>query len=1034
MVAVKNQAPALDRNRRLKAKNDHRKLFFILAYTVAFLIATVLVYHFYWESGKSFLWVTDGKRQHFTALMYYGVWLRSLFTNLIHNHTLSIPTYSFSLGSGGDIVNTLHYYAVGDPLNLLSVAVPSRYTELLYSFLILLRLYLAGLAFSALCWYLRKDYARAAVITGAMIYVFSGYSIYTATRHPYFINPMIYFPLMILGIERLLRERRWGIYVLAVSLSAVSNFYFFYMIVILTILYVLIRLLFLNGIKQIKTSLIFVLQLFGWSVLGTAIAGVILLPSLMQFTGDPRMASTPEYDLLYPLRYYQNFLQNFFVIDRSNEDLWLFMGYGPISLMSLFILFTKRKKRTFLKVLLITMLAMLLIPTVGHILNGLSYPANRFCWALTLIVAYIVTDTFEEIIGMGMPRLLICLGVCMSFGVAGLYYSASTELDTNTHRQILLLGAVVLVLILAGRVKKLRTQNLIKAGALLTAVLLCISMNASIYNAKVSKNYVAQFADSENLYQSVVQNEAQIVGDVTKKHDMVARYSGSFLTKNAAILNGAMGTQYYYSLSNPNVFELFNDANLTNTMPHMYDGFDDCFILTTLDSVKYYVGVTQSDDDLYREKNRPYDFTPFVPYGYDAEHPLHYVCLKGQDKPVLVEDTEEDQKAKDDAQEEEEQEKKKDKNILKEFYIYKTKHNLPLGYTYDSYVPMDVYQNLTPAQKQEVMLQGAVLEEDVDLPQTELSLNSTSIPYQITTEDEDMNISDNAITATGDGTVTLTFEAPKNAETYLLIEGLSYEGYSKYTMYQDGEDDRRVDPQNLFTAEEFADLLQGEQNSILLSDRYYLQPSKVLINVECENTEGDTITKELTHLMPQHKQFSGKQDYMMNLGYDKHKRTSLTITFDKRGIYSFDSLQIISNPVDDFIPRVNALKAEPLENIDLHRDPSSGATNLVTGDITLSKDKLLCLSIPYQDGWIAYVDGEKLDLLRVNTMYCGLRLNAGYHQIELRYSNRYFVWGMILSIVSIAVFVLLLILSISRRKKNKQRLPEPLREPKNTIS
>jgi len=45
-----------------------------------------------------------------------------------------LPQWNFSLGYGGDILTTLHYYVIGDPLDLLSIACPTRYAVYLYSF------------------------------------------------------------------------------------------------------------------------------------------------------------------------------------------------------------------------------------------------------------------------------------------------------------------------------------------------------------------------------------------------------------------------------------------------------------------------------------------------------------------------------------------------------------------------------------------------------------------------------------------------------------------------------------------------------------------------------------------------------------------------------------------------------------------------------------------------------------------------------------------------------------------------------------
>ena len=111
-----------------------------------------------------------------------------------------------SLGYGADILSTLNYYAIGDPLNLLYGFVSPKNTETMYDFMILLRMYLAGITF---IMYARKMKKRSyGTVIGALVYVFSGFCFRLGLRHPFFINPMIYFPLLCLGIEKDLSERK----------------------------------------------------------------------------------------------------------------------------------------------------------------------------------------------------------------------------------------------------------------------------------------------------------------------------------------------------------------------------------------------------------------------------------------------------------------------------------------------------------------------------------------------------------------------------------------------------------------------------------------------------------------------------------------------------------------------------------------------------------------------------------------------------------------------------------------------------------
>ena len=43
---------------------------------------------------------------------------------------------------------------------------------------------------------------------GSMIYVFAGWTIYAAMKHPYFSNPMIYLPFILMGIDKIYKKEK----------------------------------------------------------------------------------------------------------------------------------------------------------------------------------------------------------------------------------------------------------------------------------------------------------------------------------------------------------------------------------------------------------------------------------------------------------------------------------------------------------------------------------------------------------------------------------------------------------------------------------------------------------------------------------------------------------------------------------------------------------------------------------------------------------------------------------------------------------
>ena len=250
--------------------------FYFLCYTLAFLLLSAAVFSPFILSGKSFIWKPDGLTQHFTSLVYFRNWAVSIVRTLLTEHRLSIPLWDFSIGYGSDILTTLHYYVIGDPLNLLSLLTPVRFLEGLYAFLVLLRLYLAGAAFSCYCFRMKRE--GMAAFAGSLIYTFCGYGIALAPVHPYFINPMIYLPLLLIGVERVLHKEKGNLLIAVTALASLSNFYFFYMLAILTVIYFILRFCTMkheNWKKDLGSSLG---RTLFFSLTGTALSAVLLLP------------------------------------------------------------------------------------------------------------------------------------------------------------------------------------------------------------------------------------------------------------------------------------------------------------------------------------------------------------------------------------------------------------------------------------------------------------------------------------------------------------------------------------------------------------------------------------------------------------------------------------------------------------------------------------------------------------------------------------------------------------------------------------
>lgn len=78
--------------------------------------------------------------------------------------------------------------------------------------------------------------------------------------------------------------------------------------------------------------------------------------------------------------------------------------------------------------------------------------------------------------------------------------------------------------------------------------------------------------------------------------------------------------------------------------------------------------------------------------------------------------------------------------------------------------------------------------------------------------------------------------------------------------------------------------------------------------------------------------------------------------------------------------------------------------NSMTGTITNEKSQMLCITIPYCEGWTAYVDGEETNLYQINTLYSGIYLTPGKHTVQMTYHTPFLCEGVWISLCSLLIF------------------------------
>ena len=340
-----------------------------------------------------------------------------------------------------------------------------------------------------------------------------------------------------------------------------------------------------------------------------------------------------------------------------------------------------------------------------------------------------------------------------------------------------------------------------------------------------------------------------------------------------------------------------------------------------------------------------------------------------------------------------------------------------MGYTYKKTIHRDKFNALTPAQKQEILLSYAVTETNniMETPGTveELSgkLECTNVPYEVNCLSKDIvRTEDNTFVVTkGGAKAELSFAPVTGGELYLYMKNIAFRPTNDLEIFSD---DPVFDPDNLYTSELFDGKSNYEKYQIYKATLEASPLKNIKIGAEFCNTHKAVTKNEVNYILPSDEQFySGRQDFLLNSYTVRKPLDSIIVTFPETGIYHFDEFSVISEPLAGYEGKVAELSAESLQNVEISQNPSSFVSSRVTGEITVSENKLLCLTVPYSEGWKAYVDGQPASLEKVNLMFSGIWLTPGNHTIELRYETPGLFYGICISAAGLILFLLWAILS-----------------------
>lgn len=933
---------------------------YLLWYSLLFAVVSAGVFIWFLVHHKSFCWTTDAISQYLPKASYFISQMKEILHSILAGD-FTLQMYDFNIGMGDAV--TLHT----EPVYFLYLLFDESQVELAYGGLILLRFYLAGLSISIFMHYF--SYTGWQCLMGSMVYIFSGYGMFAGLRHSHFIIPMIMLPLLLLSMEQIYRKKRWYLCTIFVAVSLWCGYYFTYMNTFFMGIYFLLRFFFGDEKRGIKEFLLRMRTIICSYLLGLGIANITFFNTFADYLTSSRTGSTVEqtesllhYSSEWGLKVFKSFLSA-----AMTPGKWLWLGFIPLAYLCVILLFARKGNRE-LKISFLLGALFCLVPLFGYVFGGFSNVNNRWCYAYAFVIALITAKmadqlretTWKELLAMGvliLPYLYVGIGV----------YLLGEEHQRSVICVGLLLFATYLMVGVFHFWKGMVDQS--KYILLTLNVVILLWAGGTERYSVFFGEMVGQFTSTGNGLNQATDTPLKVMDEITDDtfYRSYSRESESNV-QGASMILGYNGVVYYSSTLSKPMIDFYRILGLSSWSLVRVRGFDARGYLDTLASVKYQViGAKEYA----------------VPYGY--EHV----------KEVLRNDV--------------------------YYQIYENENALPLGYCYDKVISLDELQKVGTVSRQEVMLQAAVVDEIN--PQDEAMAVDSSDVVQKESETESEAVHPKAqaassiikaanLTQTVSNTAVQTAASSKTETDLITVSSHKIEvtdiQYDGDILYEDGV--LKVNQANASLTLYF----EGEAGAetYLVFDSLRMNNSaKLWFHI---TSSEDSYDNSYCYHGDQNTYTTSQDDYIFNLGYSEDGMTSCTVRFTKSCTLQMDELAIYCQPMEDLDSLVEERKADALEEVQI-------GTNTVSGTVEASKDELLVLSIPYQNGWTAYVDGEEVTIRQANIMYMGLDLTEGSHTIELRFEMPGIRISILISLVSTGVFVTALIIrkiKSVKRKKN----------------
>ncbi len=429
---------------------------------------------------------------------YYPI-LQQLQSKLLNGDSLF---YTWQSGGGTNFWLMMTYYAMS-PLNLLSVLVPKTNLREFLAFMTCFKIALGGAAFTVYLQAIHKRYDLSTTVFG-LLYAFCGFFM-SYYWNIMWLDVVAILPLVMLGLQRVVFQKKYVLYVLTLAYAVFSNYYMAFFVCFFIAIYTFI-VIFVEAKLSFNAAIKRLLMVIFLSALAVGIAAVVIVPVFEGMklayglsSADPTSFKT--YTTLFDtLNRFMPFIKPSVVDGLPNLTLG---ALGSLFFILFFMQDTHRLKE---KVAYGLLFAFLIFSTNINYLNfiwhGLHFPNQvpyRFAFLISFLMLSVAYKAYLDLDKTDLKTYFKVAAGVVFYIIVAEKLMAEAEFSKFLYAVILLVVIYSALLVL--QFKKFFDKRVVAQFLLLVMIAEALAMMGISVDAAGSSNRSNYFARGEEVQQ-----------------------------------------------------------------------------------------------------------------------------------------------------------------------------------------------------------------------------------------------------------------------------------------------------------------------------------------------------------------------------------------------------------------------------------------------------------------------------------------------------------------------------------------------------